>query len=77
MAPHLNTSAATKLPPARNATADKLLVAASELMIERNSIALLSKCGGPSREPRSPNGSDTTAIASALSRSRSIYDEIV
>src|SRR6201747_1477217 len=38
MAPHLNTSAATKLPGSRNTTADKLLVAASELMIERNSI---------------------------------------
>ena len=38
MAPHLNTSAAVKLPAARNTTADKLLVAASELMIERNSI---------------------------------------
>src|ERR1700709_33744 len=38
MAPHLNTSAATKLPAARNTTADRLLVAASELMIERNSI---------------------------------------
>src|ERR1700745_571425 len=38
MAPHLNTSAATKLPASRNTTADRLLVAASELMIERNSI---------------------------------------
>jgi AcrR family transcriptional regulator len=38
MAPHLNTSTATKLPASRNTTADKLLVAASELMIERNSI---------------------------------------
>src|SRR3954447_3822851 len=38
MAPHLNTSAASLLPPARNTTADRLLVAASELMIERNSI---------------------------------------
>src|SRR5476651_568433 len=38
MAPHLNTSAATKLPAAKNTTADRLLVAASELMIERNSI---------------------------------------
>src|SRR6195952_3850402 len=37
MAPHLNTSAA-KLQPAKNTTADRLLVAASELMIERNSI---------------------------------------
>src|SRR5580698_1609153 len=38
MAPHLNTSAAAKLQPAKNTTAEKLLVAASELMIERNSI---------------------------------------
>jgi AcrR family transcriptional regulator len=38
MAPHLNTSAATRLPASRNTTADRLLVAASELMIERNSI---------------------------------------
>src|SRR3981081_411702 len=38
MAPHLNTSAASRLPAARNTTADRLLVAASELMIERNSI---------------------------------------
>src|SRR3954452_2448638 len=38
MAPHLNTSAASRLPPVRNTTADRLLVAASELMIERNSI---------------------------------------
>src|SRR5471030_1081046 len=38
MAPHLNTSAATKVQPAKNTTADRLLVAASELMIERNSI---------------------------------------
>src|SRR3954462_5427078 len=38
MAPHLNPSAASRLPPARNTTADRLLVAASELMIERNSI---------------------------------------
>src|SRR4051795_9570268 len=38
MAPHLNTSAASRLPPARNTTAERLLVAASELMIERNSI---------------------------------------
>src|ERR1700710_1872393 len=37
MAPHLNTSAA-KLQPTKNSTADRLLVAASELMIERNSI---------------------------------------
>src|ERR1043166_4630569 len=38
MAPHPNTSVATKLPPPRNSTAERLLVAASELMIERNSI---------------------------------------
>src|SRR3954447_25051544 len=37
MAPHLNTSTATR-PAPRSGTADKLLVAASELMIERNSI---------------------------------------
>src|ERR1700710_980587 len=37
MAPHLNTSAA-KLQAAKNTTAEKLLVAASLLMIERNSI---------------------------------------
>src|SRR4051794_12590595 len=37
MAPHLSTSTATRLAP-RSGTADKLLVAASELMIERNSI---------------------------------------
>lgn len=34
----LNTSVPTKLAAGRNATADKLLVAASELMIERASI---------------------------------------
>src|SRR4051795_10513423 len=38
MAPHLNTSAAIRPPAARNTTADRLLVAASELMIERSSI---------------------------------------
>src|ERR1700710_2860968 len=38
MAPHLNTSAANRLPAARNTTADRLPVAASELMIERSSI---------------------------------------
>jgi AcrR family transcriptional regulator len=37
MAPHLNTSTATRVAP-RGGTADKLLIAASELMIERNSI---------------------------------------
>ena len=40
MAPHLNTSAASRLPAARNTTADRLLVAASELMIERSSIEI-------------------------------------
>jgi AcrR family transcriptional regulator len=34
----LNTSVPTRLPTGKNATADKLLVAASELMIERASI---------------------------------------
>jgi AcrR family transcriptional regulator len=34
----LNTGAPTRLPPARSATAEKLLVAAGELMIERASI---------------------------------------
>jgi AcrR family transcriptional regulator len=34
----LNTSVPTKIPGGRNTTADKLLVAASELMIERSSI---------------------------------------
>jgi len=38
MAPQLNTSAAGRLPAGRNATAEKLLVAASDLMIERSSI---------------------------------------
>src|SRR4051794_41557463 len=38
MAPHLNTSAAARLQPAKNTTAERLLVAASELMIERNSL---------------------------------------
>src|ERR1700740_320442 len=38
MAPHQNTSAAARQQPAKNTTADRLLVAASELMIERNSI---------------------------------------
>jgi AcrR family transcriptional regulator len=38
MAPHLNTSAVSRLPAPRNTTADRLLIAASELMIERNSI---------------------------------------
>src|SRR5436305_15108283 len=40
MAPHPNTSAAAKLQPAKNTTADRLLIAASKLMIERSSIDL-------------------------------------
>src|SRR5258707_2992453 len=38
MGPHLNTSVPTRLQVAKNTTAEKLLVAASELMIERSSI---------------------------------------
>jgi AcrR family transcriptional regulator len=38
MASELNTNIPTRLPPGRNATAEKLLVAASKLMIERSSI---------------------------------------
>jgi AcrR family transcriptional regulator len=38
MGSQLNTSVPTKIPGGRNSTADKLLVAASELMIERSSI---------------------------------------
>src|SRR5260370_28920522 len=38
MAPHLNTSVPTRLQAAKNTTAEKLVVAASELMIERSSI---------------------------------------
>src|ERR1700760_72196 len=38
MAPHPNTSAAARLQPAKNTTADRLLVAASELMIGRATI---------------------------------------
>jgi AcrR family transcriptional regulator len=38
MGSQLNTSVPTKMPGGRNTTADKLLVAASELMIERSSI---------------------------------------
>ena len=38
MGSQLNISVPTRLPGGRNATADKLLVAASELMIERSSI---------------------------------------
>src|SRR3979490_909928 len=38
MGSQLNTSVPTRLPVGRNTTAEKLLVAASELMIERSSI---------------------------------------
>jgi AcrR family transcriptional regulator len=38
MGSELNTSVPTRLPGGKNSTADKLLVAASELMIERSSI---------------------------------------
>jgi AcrR family transcriptional regulator len=38
MGSELNTDLATRPPPARSGTAEKLLVAASELMIERSSI---------------------------------------
>src|SRR5436309_12702185 len=38
MGSQLNTSVPTKLPAGRNTTAEKLLVAASELMIERSSV---------------------------------------
>ena len=38
MGSELNSAVATRLPPARSRTAEKLLVAASELMIERSSI---------------------------------------
>src|ERR1700709_779608 len=38
MGSQLNTSVPTRLPGGRNATAEKLLVAASELMIDRSSI---------------------------------------
>src|SRR5258708_11556253 len=38
MASQLTTSVPTRLPGGRNATAEKLLVAASELMVERSSI---------------------------------------
>ena len=40
MASQLTTSVPTRLPGGRNATAEKLLVAASELMIERSSIEI-------------------------------------
>src|SRR5258708_17566795 len=38
MGPDLNTSVPARLQTAKNTTAEKLLVAASELMIERSSI---------------------------------------
>ena len=38
MAPQLNTSVPNRLPGGKNTTAEKLLVAASGLMIERSSI---------------------------------------
>src|SRR6516164_9550756 len=38
--PHLNTGVSNKISNGRNATAEKLLVAASELMIERASIEI-------------------------------------
>ncbi|HMH70997.1 MAG TPA: TetR/AcrR family transcriptional regulator, partial [Bradyrhizobium sp.] len=38
MGSHLNTSVPNRLPGGKNTTAEKLLVAASELMIERSSI---------------------------------------
>lgn len=38
MGSQLNTDIPTRLPPARSSTAEKLLLAASELMIERSSI---------------------------------------
>src|SRR5262245_33662615 len=38
MGPPLNTSATSRLPGGKNSTAEKLLVAASELMIERAAI---------------------------------------
>jgi AcrR family transcriptional regulator len=40
MSSELNTDLPTRSPPARSGTAEKLLVAASELMIERSSIEL-------------------------------------
>jgi AcrR family transcriptional regulator len=40
MAPQLNTSVVNRLPGGKNPTAEKLLVAASKLMIERSSIEL-------------------------------------
>jgi AcrR family transcriptional regulator len=40
MAPQLNTGASVRAQPAKNPTAEKLLVAASELMIERSSIEI-------------------------------------
>src|SRR5438046_8510909 len=41
MGSELNTSVPTRLPAAKNPTAEKLLVAASELMIERSSVSVL------------------------------------
>src|SRR5215210_8032198 len=38
MGSHLSTSISARLPAGKNTTAEKLLVAASELMIERSSI---------------------------------------
>jgi len=40
MAPQLNTDVPVRAQPAKNPTAEKLLVAASELMIERSSIEI-------------------------------------
>jgi len=40
MAPQLNTGVSVRAQPAKNPTAEKLLVAASELMIERSSIEI-------------------------------------
>src|ERR1700748_1455952 len=40
MAPHLNTGVSVRAQPAKNPTAEKLLDAASELMIERSSIEI-------------------------------------
>src|SRR5690242_4118359 len=40
MAPQLNTGGSVRAQPAKNPTAEKLLVAASELMIERSSIEI-------------------------------------
>ncbi|MBI5132415.1 MAG: TetR family transcriptional regulator [Rhodopseudomonas palustris] len=40
MAAHPNPALATRIPVVKNSTADKLLVAAGELMIERNSVEI-------------------------------------